>query len=122
MVKDNFLFRGIDVLSTSRLRTLIKKGNDRVDGKVEGGLDFEYLKKKYELEVDQWLWATHSFDMAWGNAEYNFPYGGNGTRFIAIYNGDLLEGIRENENIYVLKKGVGSFKDAFIGLIAIKFL
>lgn len=58
----------------------------------------------------------------WNYANYFFSRGQSGTRLIVAYNGELLQSLKENRSVYILKPGVSSFKDALIGIIRVNFV
>ena len=121
-LRPNFLFRGIANYSPPILNVLVSEGNERQDTKDFSSSEDRLLKSKYWLNPNQWIWANDTLVWAWNRANQDLSRSLSGTRLIAVYNGDLLENIEENQYIYKLKEGVQNFRETLMAIVLIEFL
>ena len=126
LIKDNYLFRGIENYTWSSLRKIVRTGNDRLH-KSDNSEDFarhEYiLKNEYGLTPEQVVWATSKFWLSWSFANKKFAELETGIRVIIIYQGELLESLPGSDNI-MFKVGprIKSFEEALVGIIRINYV
>jgi hypothetical protein len=120
LFRKKMLFRGLLKYSFGDLRRVLKLGNDRKlnPDHSQRTQHNELIKEKYGLDPEDFIWAGNLV-AAWGIIVDKST---SNRKFLLIYNQKLLESLEGyDDQVWKLKKGVKSFKEALLAVVIVDF-
>lgn len=112
--KGHILFRALRNYSIPSLKNIIRYGNDRHAFDYRAVWD-RAVYQDSGLRPKDFIWAHNNLRHGWGEI-----FTGEGrrsrNRMMIIYDSRLLENIKRHD-VYSLKEGVNSFKDALLAVV-----